>query len=94
MPTSVSSKVLILDVSAFFLSTIKHNGGIIPPFTIFYYKKPRWWNGRHVGFKIRCLRAWGFKSPPRYHALFCFPYLFAKSLKLICFGSISPERIF
>ena len=22
-----------------------------------------WWNGRHAGLRIQCLRAWGFKSP-------------------------------
>lgn len=30
-------------------------------FSIYVYIR-MWWNGRHVGFRFRCLKAYGFKS--------------------------------
>src|SRR5579872_4453671 len=36
----------------------------MPPFM---HPVPRWWNGRRGGLKIRCRKAWGFKSLPGHH---------------------------
>ncbi len=33
---------------------------------------PWWWNGRHDGFKIRCLHGRGGSSPPRGTKSFSF----------------------
>src|SRR3954470_20533988 len=35
---------------------------------IFRPRVPRWWNGRRGGLKIRCRKAWGFKSLPGHHS--------------------------
>ena len=41
---------------------------------------PRWWNGRHEGLKILCLRACEFDSRPRHQNIFSSQYSLTMSL--------------